>query len=120
TSIPLKWGPDEGSIRKPNGWSNTVVSDIYMFVSDQKPSDQNDKFVPRIHFFSVENPTAQPSDKLGWVKQELEKLANTPDAFENKTEGGMGQLKQVRGGFDVEWTTLTRRTIGKEVKAIKA
>lgn len=112
-SIARKWGADEASIRRPTGWTTNEVNGITIFVSDQKGTDN---FSPRIHFFSIESAIGQVSDQLGWVKQELEKLANTPDAFEIKGENT--GPKNVRGGYDVEWTTTTRRG-GRPIKAAR-
>ncbi len=112
-SIPRKWGPDEASIRRPTGWSQTEQGGITIFQSDQKLTEG---YQPRIHFFSTEAAIGQPSDQLAWIKQELEKVATTNDAFEMR---GDSAPKPVRGGHDVEWQTTTRRA-GKAIKALRA
>ncbi|MEZ0229420.1 MAG: hypothetical protein ACAI25_12395 [Planctomycetota bacterium] len=112
-SIPRKWGADEASIRRPTGWSQTEQGGITIFQSDQKLSDG---YQPRIHFFSTEAAIGQPSDQLAWIKQELEKAASTPDSFEVR---GDAAPKSVRGGYDVELTTTTRRA-GKSIKALRS
>ncbi len=114
---PREWGIDKASIRRPSGWTPSEVNGITIFTSDQAGSDG---YKPRIHFFTTEAAIGAPTDWTAWIKSELEKLANTQDAFEIKP--GDNEPKTVRGGagsYDCEWTTTTRRA-GKGIKALRA
>ncbi len=118
-SLVRKWQgaggvTDEASIRRPAGWSTNEVNGITIFTADSKGTDG---FTPRIHFFSVDAAIGQITDQLAWIKQELEKVASGTDSFEVK--GDNVNPKDVRGGKDVEWTTVTRRS-GKSVKALRS
>lgn len=115
-SIPRKWGVDEAAIRRPTGWSQAEQGGITIFQSDQKGTDG---YAARIHFFSTEAAIGQVSDQLTWIKQEIEKLASSQDAFETKGQDSSLGAKNVRGGYDAEWTTVTRRS-GKAIKAMRA
>jgi hypothetical protein len=113
-SIPVSWGSDAISMRKPTGWTVNKVNDILILESDQKGTEG---FVPRIHVYSVESAVGQVSDQVTWVKQELEKLASTADGFELKSENTAPKMN-AKGGYDVEWITSTRRN-SRTIRAMR-
>jgi hypothetical protein len=114
-SIPFKMGNSTLSIRKPEGWvRDESVGGMLMLISDTKGEEG---FVPRIHIWSVTAAPVQPSDQVGWLREEFEHTAVTSDAYETRDSDGPKPGKG--GGFDFSIQTTIRRQGAKPVTALR-
>jgi hypothetical protein len=114
-SIPFKMGNSVLNIRKPEGWvRDESVNGMLMLISDTKGEEG---FVPRIHIWSVTAAPVQPSDQVGWLREEFEHTAVTSDAYETRDSEGPKPGKG--GGFDFSIQTTIRRQGAKPVTALR-
>ncbi len=100
---PVAMQTRDFEIKKPDGWTSTTEDGIMVFVSDQPGADG---FRPRIHVFAGPRLSGSVEPQIELVRREIARLAGATGTFETRE---MKRLKPVRGGFDQEMLTVTKR-----------
>jgi hypothetical protein len=101
------------TVRPLRGYAaEPIVDEVTMYVA-ARPAPSG--YAPRIHVFSSERPSAEPTEQLGWIDGQLRSLAVAGGYHMQE----LYKLRPVPGGVDQVMITTTRAKDGRELRALR-